>query len=118
MEGIYFRTTKNNVQEISSNIADNGFLNITVPNSSTIIEVKKWLANIGTEKTEEIVNKQNKNMEAFRKKVKALIDKYVKELDLPFIRLRLQAKTNKLNDFVTWRFMGLVSKVIWKSTQY
>ena len=86
MDSILFRIHKKDCKEVSSSIAENGFLEITVPKTDTAdTALNKYLRDLSGEKRDEIVTLQKKNNEAFRKKVKKLIDKYQKEFDLPFV---------------------------------
>ena len=85
---------------MSSSIAENGRLEITVPKTDTAdTALNKYLRDLSGEKRDEIVTLQKKNKEAFRKKVKKLIDKYQKDFDLPFVTtLQIRQQTKKLND--------------------
>ena len=85
---------------MSSSIAENGLLEITVPKTDTADTThNKYLCELSGEECDEIVTLQKKNNEAFRKKVKKLIDKYQKDFDLPFVAtLQIRKQTKKLND--------------------
>lgn len=100
MDSILFRIHKKDCKEVSSSITENGFLEITVPKTDTAdTALNKYLRDLSGEKRDEIVTLQKKNNEAFRKKVKKLIDKYQKEFDLPFVTtLQIRKQTQKLND--------------------
>lgn len=99
MDSILFRIHKSDCQKVSSSVADNGLLEITVPKDDADAAVNDYLNNLSPEKHEEIAVLQKKNTEAFRKKVKAMIDEYQKDFDLPFVTtLQLRKQTKKLND--------------------
>lgn len=85
---------------MSSSIAENGLLEITVPKTDTAdTALNKYLCELSGEERDEIVTLQKKNNEAFCKKVKKLIDKYQKDFDLPFVTtLQIRKQTKKLND--------------------
>jgi len=97
----FLRVTKGNCKEITSYIADNGLFEVTAPNNSTDADITKYLRNIKPEQYNEILDKQKKYKEKFRKNASLLINKYKEEFNLPKsfgIRLRLQIKTKKICD--------------------
>lgn len=95
MDSIFFSVIKEDCQEVSSSQNENGLLQIVVPQNSNDREIVKYIKSLGNE----VYDKQKKEKEAFRKKVSKMIDKYKEEFNLPFmIKLRIQAKTKKLND--------------------
>ena len=99
MDSILFRIYKKDCKKVSSSIAENGLLEITVPKTDSDAKLNKFLTELSTEKRDEIISLQKKNNEAFRKKVKKLIDKYQKDFDLPFVTtLQIRKQTRKLND--------------------
>ena len=100
MDSILFRIYRKDCKEVSSSIAENGLLEVTVPKTDTAdAALNKYLRELSADKRAEIVELQKKNNEAFRKKVKKLIDKYQKDFDLPFITtLQIRKQTKKLND--------------------
>lgn len=96
--GIFLSIRKEDCQEITSSQLDNGLLEIVGPKSCSDAELSKYLSSISSELSA-IEKKQKKKTEVFRKKVKQLIDKYEEEFKLNvFVKLRLQEKTQKLND--------------------
>lgn len=100
MENIVYSIIKADCQEISSSLNENGLLEFTIPKNCTDEEFSRYLCSLGAEERSKITDKQKKTKEAFRKKVNEMIDKYKKEFDLTlFIKLRLQNKTKKVNDY-------------------
>ncbi len=99
MYNIFFRIKKTDCEDISYKFEKNGLLEITVPRASGNAEINDFFRNLGAEQLEELADKQKKYKEAFRKKTKKKINKYLKEFDLPFlVDLQLRNQTKKLND--------------------
>ncbi len=95
MDSLFFSVIKEDCREVSSSQNENGLLEIVAPKNCDDKAIIKHIMGLGTVEHD----KQKKAKEAFRKKVSEMIDKYKEEFNLPFIiRLRLQAKTKKLND--------------------
>lgn len=98
-ESMFFSVIKEECQEMSLSQKENGLLEIVLPKSCDDKELSKYINGLGMEEYNKIVDKQKKSKEVFRKNVAKLIEKYKKEFNLPFeIKLRLQTKSNKLND--------------------
>lgn len=93
-----FQSEKSRLQSDSLSQLENGILEVITPTDCDNSEVSRYLNEHGAELTD-IEDKQKKATEFFRKKIKKLIDKYSEEFKLNFVtKLRLQVKTQKLND--------------------
>lgn len=99
MSTVFLSITKADCDEISYTLAKNGLMEITIPLDRDNDDVNTFLHDIDVTNLYKIADKQKKCTEAFRKKVKKMIDKCRKDFDLPIdIDLQLRVNTKKLCD--------------------
>lgn len=102
MHRLLYRLYKADCDAISSIIKDDeGVLEVTAPKMCSEDEIKRYLSSVNARQISGLIRNHKKHNKAFRKVVNDMINKYIKEYELPItsITLRLSLKTNKMLNY-------------------
>lgn len=100
MDRMFFYVKNEESEELSSSQKEDSLLEIVVPTKCDDKTILEYIKSLGKEEYNEIVYKQNKAKEVFRKKVNKIIKKCKEKFKLPFvIYLRIPSKPKKLIEY-------------------